>query len=451
MTTKLNERNDFTSGNIPIKLLRFMLPILGALVLQAMYGAVDIMIVGKFGTTAGISGVSTGGNIVNLVIFATAGLSMGVTVLIARYLGERQPERIGKLIGGSVCFFSAFALILTILLPFLAKPFALVMRAPEEALEQTVTYIRICGGGIFFIIAYNFISSIFRGLGDSVMPLVFVAIACVVNILGDLFFVAVLHMDVAGAALATVMAQAVSVILSILIIKKRSLPFIIKRADFSFNSEVKRFVRIGTPISFQGILTDFSFLALCAFINNLGLDASSGYGVASKIGAFIMLVPGSLMQSMASFVSQNVGAGREDRATHAMFTGMWIGCSIGIVIALFSFFHGNVLASLFSNDSAVIARAWEYMRGFSSEAALTSILFSFMGYFNGHAQTSFVMIQGISQTFLVRLPVSWFMSIQPNASLTMIGLATPTATVFGIIINTIFFIRCRRKRVLTPE
>ena len=447
MMEKNDKRTDFTTGNIPIKLVRFMLPILGALILQAMYGAVDIMIVGKFGTTAGISGVSTGGNIVNLVIFAISGLSMGITVLIARYLGEQQPERIGKLVGGTVCFFTLFSLVLTILLPVLARPLALLMQAPEEALELTVTYIRICGGGIFFVIAYNVISGIFRGLGDSVMPLVFVAIACVVNIVGDLLFVAVFHMNVAGAALATILAQAVSVILSLLIIRKRTLPFTIKKSDFSLNSEVKRFVRIGAPISFQGILTDFSFLALCAFINNLGLGASSGYGVASKIGAFIMLVPGSLMQSMASFVSQNVGAGREDRATQAMFTGMGIGCSMGVFIALLSFFHGNLLASFFSDDPAVIARAWEYMRGFSAEAVVTSILFSFMGYFNGHARTAFVMTQGIAQTFLVRLPVSWFMSIQPNASLTMIGLAAPAATIFGIIINTAFFIWCKRKTV----
>ena len=151
MTTKLNAKNDFTTGNIPFKLLRFMIPILGALILQAMYGAVDIMIVGKFGSTAGISGVSTGGNIINLVIFATAGLSMGVTVLIARYLGEQKPERIGKLVGGAVWFFIAFSVVLTILLPALARPLTLIMQAPKEAEEQTITYIRICGGGIFFI------------------------------------------------------------------------------------------------------------------------------------------------------------------------------------------------------------------------------------------------------------------------------------------------------------
>ena len=451
MTTKLNDKNNFTTGSIPLKLLRFMLPTLGALILQAMYGAVDVMIVGKFGSTAGISGVSTGGNIINLIIFATAGLSMGVTILIARYLGEKQPERIGKLVGGAIWFFIVFSLVLTLLLPALARPLTLLMQAPQEAVEQTISYIRICGGGIFFIIAYNVISSIFRGLGDSVMPLVFVAIACVVNIIGDLFFVAALHMDVIGAALATVLAQAVSVVLSILIIRKRPLPFSITKSNVAFSIEVKRFVRIGTPISFQGILTDLSFLALCAFINDLGLDASSGYGVANRIVSFIMLIPGSLMQSMASFVSQNVGAGREDRATQAMFTGMGIGGTIGIFIGLLAFFHGDIFTSMFTNDLTVVTRAWEYLKGFAPEAVVTCILFSFIGYFNGHAQTSFVMMQGIAQTFLVRLPVSWFMSIQPDTSLTMIGLAAPAATVFGIIINAVFFIRCRGRTAFSQE
>lgn len=259
-------KNDFTQGSIVTKLLKFMIPILGALVLQAMYGAMDILVVGWFGTTAGISGVSTG-------------------------------------------------------------------------------------------------SSISRGIGDSKMPLVFVGIACIVNIFGDLLFIAVFQWNVAGAALATVMAQAVSVILSIIIIKKREQPFTMKWEYIRLSPEIENFVRVGTPIAFQEILTQLSFLALCTFINSLGLDASSGYGVANKIVSFIMLVPGALMQSMASFVAQNVGAGLERRARKAMVTGMLI----------------------------------------------------------------------------VRLPMSYIMSIQPNASLTMIGLAAPCATVFGIAINVIYY------------
>lgn len=440
-----DNKNDFTQGNIVTKLLKFMIPILGALILQAMYGAVDILVVGQFGTTAGISGVSTGSSIVNLVTFTITGLSMGVTVLMGRYFGEKKEDKVGQVVGGAIFLFILLSIIIAVIMLVCARPLAVLMQAPEEALDLTVLYVRICGGGIFFIIAYNVISSISRGIGDSSMPLVFVGIACIANILGDLLFIAVFKWNVAGAALATVIAQAISVILSIIIIRKRKPPFTMKKEYIRFSPEIKKFVKIGTPIAFQEILTQLSFLALCAFINRLGLDASSGYGVANKIVSFVMLVPGALMQSMASFVAQNVGAGLEKRAKKAMVTGMLIGGSIGIFITFFSFFRGDLLAEIFSNDAAVIMRAAEYLRGFAPEATVTAILFSFIGYYNGHSKTVFVMIQGIAQTFLVRLPMSYIMSIQPEASLTMIGLAAPCATVFGILINVTYFIILNKK------
>jgi putative MATE family efflux protein len=444
--------NDFTQGSIPRKLLKFMIPILGSLILQAMYGAVDILIVGRFGTTAGLSGVSTGSNILNMVTFTITGLSMGITVLIGRYLGEKKEDRIGKVIGGAVCLFFILAIVLAIVMLVFARPITLLMQAPAEAVELTVMYVRICGGGIIFIIAYNVISSIFRGLGNSRLPLIFVAIACVVNIFGDLLLVAGFHLDTAGAAIATVAAQAVSVLLSLVIIRKQTLPFTMTKADICFNREINHFVRMGSPIAFQEIMTQISFLALCAFINRLGLEASSGYGVSNKIVNFIMLIPGALMQSMSSFVAQNVGAGNEKRARQAMFTGMKIGCSVGILITLLSLFAGDMLAGIFTADTAVVAKAAEYLRGFSMEAIVTSILFSFIGYYNGHGQTLFVMLQGLAQTFLVRLPMSYIMSIQPDASLTKIGLAAPSATLFGILLNVgyyIYYTKQQKKRNIT--
>lgn len=436
---------DFTTGSIPKKLINFMIPILGALILQAMYGAVDILVVGQFGTKEGISGVSTGSSIVNLIIFTVAGLSMGITVLIGRYIGEKKEERIGKVIGGTIVFFAILSVAVAICMLVFARPLAHLMQAPAEAVDATILYVRICGGGIFFIIAYNVISSIFRGLGNSKLPLIFVAIACVANILGDLIFVAVFQMDVAGAALATVMAQAVSVILSLIIIRRQKLPFKVTKKDLHINNEIRNFLKIGSPIALQEILTQISFLALCAFINRLGLDESSGYGVASKITSFVMLIPSALMQSLASFISQNVGAGREDRARKTMGTGMIIGVSIGVIIGIFAFLKGDLLASVFSGDKDVVACAADYLRGFSPEAVITCISFSFIGYFNGHGLTMWVMLQGMAQTFLVRLPVSFIMSIQPDATLTMIGIAAPLATVFGIAINLAMFMVKKKK------
>lgn len=430
---------DFTQGSILKKLIKFMVPILGALILQAAYGAADILIVGKFGTTSGISAVSTGSSIVNMIIFTVAGLSMGVTVLIGRYIGEKEPQKIGRLIGGTICFFTLFSLIMSVALLTLARPAAMLMQAPAEALDLTVQYVRICGGGIFFIIAYNVISSVFRGMGDSKLPLIFVAIACGVNVVCDLLFVAVFKWNVMGAALATVMAQAVSVILSLVIIRKRELPFEMHIKDIRFNRQIGKFIGVGLPIAFQELMTQLSFLALCAFINRLGLEASSGYGVANKITAFVMLVPGSLMQSMAAFVAQNVGAGLERRAKKTMLCGMGLGAAVGVPIMIIVFFFGNILSMAFADDAAVIAQSAAYLKGFAPEAIVTCILFSFMGYYNGHNRTVFVMSQGLAQTLLVRLPLSFYMSILPDTTLTLIGLAAPAATVFGITINLIYY------------
>ena len=287
---------DFTTGSITKKLVAFMIPILGALVLQAMYGAVDVLIVGQFGTDTGISGVSTGSSVIHLLTVLTAAVSMAVTVLIGRYLGEKKDEKVGEVIGGAIAFFIVATVALTVIILVFARPISILMKSPEEALDDTVAYVRICGAGLIFIVAYNLISSIFRGLGNSKLPLLFVGIACVVNIVGDLVFVAVFNMNTAGAALATVLAQAVSVIMSILILRKQKLPFKFSIKNIKFNDEIKKFLKIGYPICLQDFLTSASFLALLAFINNLGLDQSNGYGVAHKIQAFIMLIPGALMQ-----------------------------------------------------------------------------------------------------------------------------------------------------------
>ena len=435
----MNDKQDFTQGSIFGKMIQFMFPILGALILQAMYGAIDLLIVGQFGTTSGISGVSIGSSIMNLVTFVLCAFATAVTILIGRYLGEKKPERISVLLGNSIAFFTTFAIIFTIILIVFARPLAILMQAPQEAVDLTVQYIRICGVGYIFVVAYNFISCIFRGLGDSKLPLIFVGIACVVNIVGDILLIAVFDLNVIGAAIATVAAQAVSVILSLVIIKKQELPFTFSKRDIRFGREIITVIRIGAPLALQECLTNVSFLALCAFINKLGLDASSGYGIAQKIQSFILLIPSSLMQCMASFVAQNVGARKEDRARKGMLYGMAIGAGIGVFIAIGIFFKGDVVASFFTNDEQVIARAFEFLKGFAPEAVVTSILFSFMGYFNGHSRSLFVMLQGLAQSFLIRLPMSYIMSIQPDASLTGIGLAAPTATVFGILLCFIYY------------
>ena len=434
-----NNKTDFTQGSILKKLFWFMLPILGALILQAAYGAVDLLVVGKFGSTAGLSAVSTGSQVLNLVTFVVTQFALGITVLIARYIGEKKTGQIGKVLGGGVVVFTIISIGLFIFMVCFARLISVLMQAPTEAVSLTTVYVRICGSGIFFIVAYNVLAAIFRGLGDSRSPLIFVFVACIVNIVGDMLLVAGLHMDAAGAALATVLAQAVSVVCAIVMLFRKKLPFSIAKSDFRLNKQCRKFLEIGLPLALQEFLTQLSFLALCAFVNRLGLEASSGYGVACKIVNFAMLIPSSLMQSMASFVSQNVGAGNKKRARQAMFTGIGIGAAFGCVVFCIVMFKGDVLAGCFSNDAAVIQKGFEYLKGFAPETILTAVLFSMIGYFNGNNKTLWVMIQGLTQTLLVRLPMAYIMSIQPNASLTNIGIAAPTSTVVGIVLNIIFF------------
>ena len=422
-----------------------MLPILGALVLQAAYGAVDLLVVGRFGSTSGLSAVSTGSQVLNLVTFVVTQFAMGITVLIARYLGEKKPEQIGSVIGGAAVVFTIISAVLFILMVVFARPISVLMQAPEEALGLTTSYVRICGAGIFFIVAYNLLAAIFRGLGDSKSPLLFVLVACIVNIFGDLLLVAVFHLDAAGAAMATVFAQAISVVCAIILLIRKKLPFVIKKSDFCFNPQCKKFLGIGLPLALQEFLTQVSFLALCAFINRLGLEASSGYGVACKIVNFAMLVPSALMQSMASFVSQNVGAGNHKRARKSLFTGIGMGLVVGCLVFALVMLKGDVLAGLFSTNAGVVQKGFDYLKGFAPETIVTAILFSMVGYFNGNNQTLWVMFQGLFQTLLVRLPMSYYMSIQPNASLTKIGLAAPTSTAVGIVLNVAFFVYFTKK------
>ncbi|MBD5099157.1 MAG: MATE family efflux transporter [Clostridiales bacterium] len=429
----MKRTGSFIEGPILALLLRFTFPVLLALFLQAMYGAVDLMVVGQFGQPADVSAVSTGSQVMHTVTCLVTGLSMGATVLLGQKLGEGRSEEGGQVLGSAIALFAAVALLLTGAMVWAASPMARLMQAPAEAFAQTVTYVRICSGGAVFIVAYNVLGAMFRGIGDSKTPLLTVFIACVVNIAGDLVLVGACGLGVAGAALATVLAQAVSVVLSLVFTAHRGLPFSFSRQDIRFDPRhTGHILRLGAPVALQDVLVSVSFLAIAAIVNGLGVIASAGVGVAEKLCGFIMLVPSAFGQSLSAFVAQNIGAGQRSRAKKAMFYGMGSSLCCGVVLAWLTFFHGDLLAGLFARDAAVIEAAADYLRAYAIDTLLTSILFCFIGYFNGRGNTTFVMIQGIVGAFLVRIPVSLFMSRLEPVSLFKVGLATPCSTVVQI-------------------
>lgn len=436
----MNKTHNFTEGKIFLPLIKFAMPVLLALFLQTMYGAVDLLVVGQFSTAAAVSAVSTGSMVMHTVTVVITGISMGLTVLVGRKIGEGNKKEAGKIIGSGICLFASLAVLLSIIMVFASPLAAKLMHAPKEAFDQTVSYIAICSAGTIFIVAYNLIGSIFRGIGDSVMPLVTVAIACVLNIVGDLLLIAGLNMGAAGAAIATVFAQAVSVMLSLIIIRKKELPFTFRIKDIRPKlSYIWQILTLGVPIAFQDLLVSISFLAITAIVNSLGLIVSAGVGVAEKMCGFIMLVPSAYMQAMSAFVAQNIGAAKPERARKALLCGIASSLAVSVVMFYATFFHGDLLSSLFAKDAAVIAASAEYLKGYAIDTLLTSFLFCFIGYFNGTGNTMFVMSQGIVGAFCIRLPVSWIISKQAWSTIFRISLATPASSLVQIIMCGVFF------------
>ncbi len=448
----MKQRQNFTQGRIFVPLIRFALPVLLALFLQTMYGAVDLLVVGQFGTPADVSAVATGSMVMHTVTVVITSLAMGLTVLVGRKIGEGIKEEAGKIIGSGIWLFAVLAVVLSVVMVFASPALAQIMHAPPEAFDKTVDYIRICSAGTVFIVAYNLVGSIFRGIGDSAMPLITVAIACVLNIIGDLVLIAGFRMGTTGAAIATVFAQAVSVALSLVIIRRKKLPFTFRAKDIRPKADhIKQTLFLGVPIALQELLVSISFLAITAIVNGLGLTISAGVGVAEKLCGFVMLVPSAYMQAMSAFVAQNMGAGKPERARKALLCGIASSLAVGAVMGYFTFFHGDLLAGMFAKDAPVIAAAAEYLKAYAIDCLLTAFLFCFIGYFNGTGATIFVMLQGIIGAFGVRLPVSWFISRQSWATLFYIGLATPASTLVQIVLCGAYFaytLRRRRQKVL---
>ena len=445
------QQKDFTEGKILAPLLKFAIPVLFALFLQSLYGAVDLMIVGKFADPADVSGVSTGSQIMMTLTNLVSSLSMGMTVFMGQKIGEKNTSEEGKIVANGIMLFMSIGILLTVVITLFAGSLAGIMNAPEEAFDLTVSYIRICGAGAVVIIAYNLIGSIFRGLGDSVTPLITVLIACVCNIIGDLMLVAVYGMGTKGAALATVAAQFISVLISLGLISKKDLPFKLDKTCFKSEKEIiKKIVFIGAPIALQDFLVGISFLVILAIVNSLGVIASAGVGVSEKVCAFIMLIPSAFAQSMSAFVAQNRGAGKYDRAFKGLKYAIGVSFIFAVLMFYSAYFHGDLLSGIFAKDAEVVSASWDYLKAYAIDCLFTCFLFCFIGFFNGMEYTRFVMIQGIVGAFAVRIPVSYIMSKQEPVSLFHIGLATPCSTVTQIAMCFVCLLvlkrKCRKKQ-----
>ncbi len=437
----MNQKQILTEGSVLKSLIIFAIPVLLSLFLQAMYGAADLIIVGQFSNTYEQSAVASGSQLFNLIVMVITGLSMGITVFIGDNIGAKNFEKVSKGVQTGITIFAIVAIVITVVSVIFSDALASFLHAPKEAYQQTSDYIKICGIGTIFITGYNVIGAIFRGMGDSKTPLFTVFIACIINILGDLILVGVFDMGAKGAAIATILAQAISVIFSYIFIKRKKLPLTFQSLSNFIDKECfKKILIVGLPIGLQELLVQFSFVFVQMVVNDIGVNESAAIGVSEKVCVFLMLVSSAYMQSISAFVAQNNGASKYERSKKALMYGMKMALLSGSIMAILAFFGGDLLSKIFSNNLEVIVYSHQYLKAYAIDTILTALLFCFIGYFNGCGKTIFVMIQGIIGAFCVRIPIVFVMSQLDNTSLFLIGLATPISSMVQIILCIVAYV-----------
>lgn len=429
------QRLELMEGRIGSTLLKFAAPFLLSSFLQALYGAVDLLVVGQYTGSAAVSAVSIGSQIMQTVTGIILGISTGGTVLIARRTGEKNPERAASAVGNLAILFVLLACILAPVLLAFNHQVVAAMDTPAEAVAEARQYIFICSCGVPFIVGYNAVSGIFRGIGDSQTPVYFIVIACVVNIIGDFVLVGALKMGAAGAALATILAQMVSFIAFLIYMWKKGLPFAFGRKDIRFRrDDMSAILKVGFPLAMQDALVNVSFLAITAILNGLGLIVSAAVGVAEKIMGFAFLPAGAFASAVAAMSAQNLGAGKPGRARSAYVHGVLYAFVFGCAVCVFAQFFPELLPRLFSKEEAVLTAAGQYMRSYTIDCILVSFVFCTNSYFSAYGKAAISFAHSMIATFCVRIPATYFLSRYVAGSLYVMGLAAPAASLISVII-----------------
>lgn len=437
---------DLTQGSVPKVLLRFAMPFLIANVLQALYGGADLFVVGQYDDAASVAGVAIGSQVMQTITGIILGLTTGTTILIAMGTGAKDDRKVAATIGTSVYFFTVTGIILTLVMVLFHRPIAALMHTPEEAMADTLHYILICSAGIPFIMGYNVVCGILRGLGDSKSPLYFVGLACIINIGADFLLVGGFGMRAAGAAIATVLSQGISFLTALWFLHRRGFHFEFTRRDIRFHKDLsRRIVTLGAPIALQDALINVSFLIITVIVNQMGVIASASLGVVEKIIIFAMLPPTAMAAAVATMTAQNYGAGLVLRMTRCLYSGIGISLVFGVSVCVYSQFLPETLTGIFTNDPAVIEMAAGYLRGYSIDCVMVSFVFCINSYFSGQGNSWFPMIHSMIATFLFRIPLSYLCGKIDPTDLVLMGYAPPLSTIVSLLICFWYLRRNNRK------
>lgn len=440
------ERHDLTEGSVGKNLIRFALPYLLACFMQTFYGMADLFVVGLYNGSETTTAVSIGSQVMHMLTVIIVGFAMGATVRIGRYVGAKDERAAGRTMGAAVVFFTAFAAVLTAGLLLCVDLITKVMLTPAEAVGETRIYLLICFAGVPFITAYNVISSIFRGAGDSRRPMYFVAVACVVNIVLDFVFIGGMGLGAAGAALGTVFGQAVSVLFSSLVMRGRDLGFRVTRQDIRADREaVAQICKVGAPIACQDGLIQVAFIVITVIANSRGLIVSAAVGIVEKIISFMFLVPSAFLSAISAITAQNMGADKPERARASLGYGLLITVCWGAFCALYNQFLPHTLVGLFTRDGTVLAAGCAYLRAYAFDTLFAAVHFCFSGYFCGDQKAGISFIHNIIAIVMIRIPGAYLAGVYFPDSLYPMGWAAPLGSLLSALICIGFYTYYRKR------
>lgn len=442
----MNNANLLTEGKVLPVLLKFSVPFLIANVIQALYGAVDLMVIGRYCSSESVAAVSTGTQVTQIITSLISGLTLGGTIMVGKYTGMRDEEGVKKTIGTTLTVFIIVAIVLTGLVLALVNPVLSALKTPADSFALAAQYVVICGFGIIFICGYNAISAILRGYGDSKHPMVFVGLACILNIFGDIVLVKYFNMGVSGVALATVLSQGISMICAVIFLNSRKFIFEFKLRNFRIDTgKAKELARLGIPISLQECMVRLSFLYLTSVINRLGVHAAAAVGIASKYDVFAMLPATSVASALAAFTAQNYGAGKPKRAKTAVWAGLGFAVAVSACFFLWAQFSPQTMIGIFSKDPQIISEGIPFFRSCSYDYLAICFVFCLNGYLNGRGQSVFTMISCCLGALALRMPFIYLAYRFCPENLSVIGAIAPVVSgVMGCY--TFLYVRRQFKR-----
>ena len=436
-------KNNLTDGNILKGMLSFSVPYLISCFLQTFYGMADLYITGQFNGAASISAVAVGSQLMHMLTVMIIGLAMGSTVVISRAVGARDENRAASGIGNTVIVFAVTALAVTIGLLLVRNPIVRVLKVPSEAVSEAGAYITICFAGIPFITAYNVISSIFRGLGDTRRPMIFVAIAGILNVGLDYLLIGPFAMGAAGAALATVISQAGSVVLALFSLRRFDTGVTLTKDKMKYDAGIThQILGIGIPVALQDGLIQISFLVITAIANSRGVDVAAAVGIVEKIISFLFLVPSAMLSTVSALAAQNAGAGKHDRSRRILNIGVMICIGYGAVIFVLCQFVSEEIVALFVRDNLrVVKLGGQYLRAYAVDAMLAGVHFCFSGFFSAYGRSAYSFIHNMISAVGIRIPGAYLASVLFPATLFPMGLAAPVGSFVSILICLFFYRR----------